>query len=375
MPEQFDVAFSVDALGPQLTGIGRYALELARGLQRIDLVGRVSYFRGNQWIDDFEPMLAPGWQDRRGKFLRAASSLRGRLTARNAIVHGPNYFLPDWAKGGVITVHDLSVLLYPETHPIERVRDFELRFRSSLDRAQCVITDSETVRREVIDVLGIRDDHVFHVPLGVNPPAGALATGDDSGMSETLGGLDLAAGHYTLCVSTLEPRKRIDKLIAAYGRLPEPVRRNIPLVLAGARGWKSEALDAAIAQAGQAGWLRSLHYVADHERDALYRGARLFVYPSLYEGFGLPPLEAMAFGIPTIVGDAQTLIEVTKGAARVVNVEDADQFAQAVHEMLEDEPLRRAYAASGQAVAGSYTWAKCVTETVGVYQKLAAGLT
>ncbi len=376
MPDRVGVAFSVDALGPQLSGIGRYALELARGLRSADGIGRVSYFREDQWIDNFEPMLVDGWSGQGGRGLagrwqRRWRGLRGRLTARNAIVHGPNYFLPRWASGGVITVHDLSVLLYPETHPAARVRDFELRFRDSLNRAQCVITDSETVRREVIDVLGVREEEVFNVPLGVTLRARGADDNADRASGDVLAGLGLAAGSYSLCVSTLEPRKRIDRMIQAYGRLPAALRRQVPLVLAGARGWKCEALEEMIVRAEQDGWLRCLYYVTDRQRDALYHGARLFVYPSLYEGFGLPPLEAMAFGVPTIVGDAQTLIEVTKGGARVAEVENIDGFAQDIHEMLEDADLSGGFATAGQEVAARYTWSRCVADTAQVYRKLA----
>lgn len=374
MSRQIDVALSVDALGPKLTGIGRYTLELARGLQGLEQVRRFACFRGDQWIDDFEPLLTEGWRQPGGRLRRTLRNVQGRLSARSAIVHGPNYFLPRWAEGGVITVHDLSVLLYPETHPIERVRDFELRFRASLNRAQCVITDSETVRREVISVLGFREEHVFHVPLGVSPPAMNPTIAAGTALPSALNSFGLVPGQYSLCVSTLEPRKRIDRLVAAYGMLPTQVRHRFPLVLAGARGWKCEALDDAIVQAEHEGWLTRLDYVSDVERDALYRGARLFIYPSLYEGFGLPPLEAMAFGVPTIVGDAETLIEVTKGAARVVDVEDVDRFAETIFENLEDEQQRRALSTSGLAVAASYSWTACVASTFSVFQRVAGGL-
>lgn len=367
MPEAISVAFSVDALSPRLTGIGRYCLELARGLGSAAEIKRVSYFRGAHWLDHPEALLDDDWQLPRGLLQRRLVDWRGRIRARGAIVHGPNYFLPDWAETGIVTVHDLSVLLYPETHPLERVKDFERRFKHTLNRARAIITDSETVRQEVIDLLGISPGSVFAVPLGVSQ-----SRGDCWAYEAILARHSLRPEGYTLCVSTLEPRKRIHRLLEAYEKLSLDLRRAFPLVLVGASGWRNDELNVQIEAAKAAGWLKRLDFVPDGTRDALYRGARLFVYPSLYEGFGLPPLEAMQHGIPTIIGDAATLIEVTRGAARVTNVDDCKGFANDLCEALQDDAWRGRAAAAGRRVAEKYTWDTCTSHTIAVYQKAAA---
>lgn len=368
MPEPISVAFSVDALSPRLTGIGRYCLELGRGLRSAPEIKRVSYFRGAHWLDHPEALLDDYWQLPGDRLGRRFANWRGRVRARGAIVHGPNYFLPAWAETGIVTVHDLSVLLYPETHPLERVKDFERRFQQTLQRASAIITDSETVRKEVIATLGVRPDRVFAVPLGV-----PQSPGDCAGYEAILARYGLGPEGYTLCVSTFEPRKRIDRLVEAYEQLSLDLRRAFPLVIAGASGWRNDELNARIDAAEAAGWLKRLDFVPDETRDALYRGARLFVYPSLYEGFGLPPLEAMRQGIPTIIGDAATLIEVTRGAARVANVDDREGFANDLSEALQDEAWRSGAAAAGRRVAKGYTWDACTARTIAVYQKIAAG--
>jgi len=367
MPEKISVALSVDALSPRLTGIGRYCLELGRGLRAASEIGRISYFRGDHWLDDPEVLLNDQWELPGGRLRRQFTDWRGRMRARGAIVHGPNYFLPSWAGSGIVTVHDLSVLLYPETHPLERVKDFERRFRQTLDRASAIITDSETVRQEVIDQLGVREDRVFAVPLGI--PQTPKNSADYEVILTRYG---LVHEGYTLCVSTFEPRKRIDRLVDAYEQLGPNLRRAFPLVLVGASGWRNDDLNARIQTAEAAGWLKRLDFVPDETRDALYRGARLFVYPSLYEGFGLPPLEAMRHGIPTIIGDAETLIEITRGSARVANVEDREEFAEDLSEALQDIAWRRAAADAGWCVAKNYTWEACTAQTIAVYQKVAA---
>ena len=367
MPEPINIAFSVDALSPRLTGIGRYCLELARGLSSAPEIKRISYFRGAHWLDHPEALLDDDWQLPGGRLQRRFADWRGRVRARGALVHGPNYFLSAWAEAGIVTVHDLSVLLYPETHPLERVKDFERHFKQTLGRASAIITDSETVRQEVIAQLGVRKDQVYAVPLGIpqSPRNGA-------GFKAILTRYSLAPDSYTLCVSTFEPRKRIDRLVDAYGLLAPDLRRAMPLVLVGASGWRNDDLNAKVDAAEAAGWLKRLNFVPDETRDALYRGARLFVYPSLYEGFGLPPLEAMQQGIPTIIGDATTLIEVTRGAARVADVEDRDGFANDLSWALQDEAWRSGAAAAGRRVAEGYTWNTCTARTIAVYQKVAA---
>jgi glycosyltransferase involved in cell wall biosynthesis len=365
MTDSVRVALSVDALGPRLTGIGRYCLELVRGVPAVPGVGDIRYFRGPHWLDDPEALLAEGWAPaRRGRFGHWLDQRRNQRTMGTSVVHGPNFFLPDWAEHGVITVHDLSVLLYPETHPAERVRDFERRFKSSLDRASAIITDSEAVRSEIIAMLGVSGERVKAIPLGVS----MVATRADP---QLLGQSGLVPGGYTLCVSTFEPRKRIDDLVRAYGLLDPALRRAVPLVLAGASGWRNDALNSLIEVGVGEGWVKRLDFVSDQFLGSLYGGARLFVYPSRYEGFGLPPIEAMFHGVPTIVGNAATLVEVTKGAARTVDASDIEAFATLLAASLEDRAWQAVAATAGRAVAESYRWADCVAATVEVYFRAA----
>lgn len=366
MPSPIGIAFAVDALSPQLTGIGRYCLELGRGLRRAPEIGRISYFHGQHWLDNPEALLEEGWQVPGGRWRRRFANWRGRMRASDALVHGPNYFLPHWAENGIITVHDLSVLLYPETHPVERVRDFEHRFQRSLDRASAIITDSKTVRREVIETLGVPPDKVFAVPLGIS-----RMPDDETAQDTDLANFGITADCYTLCVSTFEPRKQIDCLIDAYEALPPSLRRAYPLVLVGANGWRNDKLNAQIASAERAGWLKRLNFLSDQALSLLYRKARLFVYPSRYEGFGLPPLEAMAQGVPTIISNADTLVEVAQGASRIADVKDRNAFALAMANALQDENWRIQAARAGLKVAEGYTWANCCAETIAVYRQVA----
>ena len=364
MTGPLDVALSVDALSPRLTGIGRYCLELVRGLPLVPTVRNIDYFRGPHWLEDPQQLLTEGWQpSSKPQWLnRFLSWQRHRRLAR-AIVHGTNFFLPEWAERGVVTVHDLSVLLYPETHPVERIRDFDRHFERSLRQAARIITDSEAIRSEMITILGVSSDLVVSVPLGVSP----LPVPPDHSAIREFG---LRRGRYCLCVSTFEPRKRIDRLVAAYRHLPVPLRSEFPLVLAGASGWRNEALNHLIDGAQAEGWLIRVDFVPQGSLDALYAGATLFVYPSRYEGFGLPPIEAMRHGVPTIVGNATALVEVTMGAARIVDADDEVAFAAALADALEDKTWQARAGMAGRKIAENYRWSDTINQTVDVYQSI-----
>lgn len=360
------IALCVDALAPQPGGIGRYTWELAKGLGERGDIDQLSFFGRGRLINDPRNLIENRDLPRRHKLFRRIDAWRMRRTLRSSLVHGPNYFLPAAVESGVITVHDLSVFKYPETHPAARVRAFEQLFKSSLDRSAHVITDTETIKQELVATFSVRPETVTAIPLGVDR---RFRPADGSG-SEALASLGLSAGGYGLCVSTLEPRKKIRELLAAWERLPAAIRNRIPLALAGGSGWENDDLHAEIERGVGGGWLRHLGFVDDDLLPALYAGAALFIYPSIYEGFGLPPIEAMAAGVPVIVADRSCLPEVCGDAARYVDPDDPEAFVSAIEASLSDVAWRAEAVARGVERAREFTWACCVDRTIGVYQKV-----
>lgn len=358
-----DVTIVVDALGPQLSGIGRYVWELCRRVPLEPNVGRVGYFAHGTYVDALDRILdgrSPGTR-------RMPQWLERYFTSRRldgSVVHAPNYFLPRHANTGIITVHDLSVFRHPETHPADRIQAFERDFQDSLARAVHVITDSETVRSELIADFGVPQGAVTSVHLGV---AGEFRPRDAAEIADELAALGLSPGSYVLCVSTLEPRKKIAELICAWRELPEIVRLSNPLVLVGAQGWLNEKLHEEI-QAGIAqGWLKHLGYVPDSRLAALYAGARLFLYPSTYEGFGLPPLEAMASGVPVLIANRSCLPEICGDAAGYIDPDDVTGFSEAIATALSDNGWRAQARRRGLERAAAFTWEACITKTVNIY--------
>lgn len=361
------VALCVDALAPQPGGIGRYTWQLAKSLADRSEIEALHYFGRGRLIDEPRRLIEAERLPRQSRLSRWINRWRLDRILGSSLVHGPNYFLPASVEGGIVTVHDLSVFRYPETHPAARVRAFERLFDSSMTRAAHIITDTETVRKELIDMFSVHPESVTAVPLGVDE---RFRPSDDGGLTSALCALGLTAGEYGLCVSTLEPRKKILELVSAWHRLPDQLRSGFPLVLAGGAGWENEelhdAIDAGVAQ----GWLRHLGFVDEEFLPALYAGAALFIYPSIYEGFGLPPIEAMASGVPVIVANKSCLPEVCGDVARYVDPDDVEGFAESIAHSLFDAEWRSQSAHAGRERARLFSWDRCVDGTISVYRNV-----
>jgi glycosyltransferase involved in cell wall biosynthesis len=363
------IILSVDALSPVLTGIGRYTWELSSRLDKHKRVDKIRFYRNGLWIKNPNTLLDSSASKPLQSWY-ARTSLHETILSwqcRGNIFHGPNFFLPACADSGVITVHDLSVFKFPETHPIERIKHFEKHFSSSVKRAEHIITDSEVTRLEVIDFLGWAPDKITAVHLGVAP---SFQSSTSTDKSNVLKKYNLPSTGYSLTVSTLEPRKKIDSLIKAYELLPVYLRTLFPLVIVGGKGWLSDDLHALISAKQEQGWLHYFGFVPESDLPHLYAGAKSFVYPSQYEGYGLPPLEAMAAGVPVITSNYSCLPEVTGGAALTLDTSDIELLATTIASSLEDQRLRADLIQKGFDVVAGRTWDACIQKTVSVYQKI-----
>lgn len=380
-----DLILGADSISAPLTGIGRYALELARGLAQHRDLARIRYFSMGRWLTLSQLLAAEASGPTTRPTLR--SQLAGNRTAvrvfrllmpqlqrvrlrgqGDAIYHSPNFFLPPFAGRTVTTVHDLSHHIYPEFHPPARIDYMRRMLPASLERASHVITVSESARQDLITHFGHAPERITAIPLGANP---AFRPHSAAELAPVLARLGLQAQGYSLYVGTIEPRKNLDRLLDAYENLPAPLRARYPLVMAGSPGWRSEHTHARMARAASAGWLHYLRYVTQADLPALYAGARLFAYPSLYEGFGLPVLEAMASGVPVITSDTSSLPEVVGTAALQLDPHDTPALSAALAQGLQDDPWRAQARSAGLQRASQFTWACCVDRTMQVYAQLA----
>ncbi|HXH02003.1 MAG TPA: glycosyltransferase family 1 protein [Candidatus Competibacteraceae bacterium] len=381
--------FGVDAIFPPLTGIGRYAWELASRLAEHPELDEVRFFSMGRWVPDPAALLenpkstiptrralaisARKWLSSRTWAVAAYARLSPLLYAYrlhalgDRIFHSPNYFLPPISGPGVATVHDLSTYKFPDTHPAARWRYFDREIKNTLRRADHLITDSEATRREVIEFFGWPAQKVTAIPLGVSPHF-APRSADELQMTLTRYGVE--SGRYALCVSTVEPRKRLDSLLRGYELLPDRVRARYPLVLAGGKGWLSDRLHELIDRGQRGGWVKYLGYVPEEDLPLLYAGARAFCFISIYEGFGLPVLEAMASGVPVLTSNRSSLPEVAGEAGMLVEPDDIDAVRTALERVLLDEPWRAHARRCGLERAAGMTWERCVERTVRLYSAL-----
>ena len=382
---------SVEALSTQLSGIGRYVWELTSRLPAELTNEAIRYHHQMRWIQEPSRLLCEPveqafvvkaidhpvlprkmpWGLRRiSKWLAKPKWTRKpnwRKQCQGAVFHGPNFFVPDYADKSVITIHDLSVFKFPETHPKERIAQFSRDFERSLRKAMHIITDSEATRRELVAFTGLSEHKVSAIYLAAGADYRPRAI---EAVQQYLSSYGLAYQQYVLCVSTLEPRKKIAVLVAAYRLLPAALRQRVPLVLVGGKGWLNDALHHEIDKATAEGWLKYLGFVQESDLPLLYAGARSFAYPSIYEGFGLPVLEAMASGVPVVASNRTSLPEVTQGMALHVEPDDIDALKEALQQSLEDDVWRNAIIPQALAVAVSYSWDRCIRETVAVYRKI-----
>ena len=186
-----------------------------------------------------------------------------------------------------------------------------------------------------------------------------------------LAGMGLEAGRYFLFASTLEPRKNLRTLLAAYAGLPADLRRRYPLVLAGQMGWGSADFEEDVRKALARGDVRLTGYLTNADLACLYGGARAFVYPSVYEGFGLPPVEAQGFGIPVITSNCSCMPEVTGEGALHVDPDDAEALGAAMTLLARDDARHAALAQLALVNAGRFSWERTASETLAVYRRVA----
>jgi glycosyltransferase involved in cell wall biosynthesis len=375
------IILAVNAIKPPLTGIGRYTWELASRVSCMQGVGEVRFFFEGRWVNDISSLLnqSPSKLAVRQRLLRSPLAvsayrwlspflLRHRLQSfSDHLYHSPNFYLPPFAGPAIATIHDLSIFRYPQFHPAERVSFMQREIEVALTRANFLITDSEFIRQEIIGSFGWPEEKVRAVPLGVADKYRPRGPEEAAGVLKKFG---LDFGGYALCVATIEPRKNIEILLSAYEALPQAQRNSYPLVLVGGSGWRSENIHRRIEQGQREGWLRYLGYVSEEDLPILFSAARGFVYPSLYEGFGLPVLEAMASGLPVLISNRSSLPEVASGAALISEPEDVQAITENIRVLLEDDQWRSEASRRSLEVAEQYSWEKTARKTGEVYRNV-----
>ena len=377
------IIFSVEPVRYPLTGIGRYALELGRELSQVCQKERILFFNGRQISDNFtfdeneflrgglsQSKVLKSWAKK--NFLiseiyfkikrdREARVLRGH---ESEIVHATNFVCPRFDGKKIVSFYDMSAYITPNCQEKVRLKILQRDCEYTIKNADALITISKASKQSIVDYFGYPESRIFVTPLACNRE---FYLRDEKVAKEKLKQLGLNFKQYSLFVGTIEPRKNIITLIKAYRRLPSLLKNHFPLVICGHSGWKSEQIFDEIYKASSEGWLRYVNYVDQATLLSLYSGAKLFCFPSLYEGFGLPVLEAMASGVPVISADNSSLPEVVGNAGILISAQDVISWTGKINALLESEVLMNELVIKGFNRAKQFSWERCALETMRVY--------
>ena len=367
------IAIDVIPLLGRLTGVGHYIREMVHQFGKLSPQYEYVYYYGY-----FSKRILTagkrihGIKDFLSKMPLVRTSLRGfrGTVAKYHRAEFDLYFEPNFipldirAKSIVTTVHDFSFQLFPEAHPKDRVEYFRKSFLKNVRRSTKIITDSGYTKIEAIDILRVPGDMITAIHLGVDHGLFKIYPREAQDTCRRELGLP---EKFILFVGTREPRKNLGRLVQAYAELPDPVQREFSLVLVGPRGWGES--DPARGKK-LANRVMVLDYLNTQKLALAYNLASALAYPSLYEGFGLPPLEAMACGCPVVVSNVSALPEVCGDAALYVDPNDTQSIAAGMQRVLSDETLRSDLIERGLRRAKNFTWEKTAGETLKVFDEI-----
>lgn len=346
-------------------GVGRYGEVLLRGLMSLDPDDEVVLY------GLFQPVAPEAFEARFGRLpegFRLAAERRPGPAAVD-VFHATTHTVPPGLEGGLVfTVHDLTFLSHPRLHTLDNRLHCLRGLAYALSLGTRLIAVSENTRRDLVRLLAL-DAGAIAVVHNAAADGFRPASLEEQERVRTRYGLDRP---FVLSVGVQEPRKNLATLLEAFRRLPEAMRRDHLLALAGPDGWLLEDLRSAGAARALGDQTRWLGRVPEEDLPPLYSAATAFAYPSLYEGFGLPLLEAMACGAPVVASRTSSIPEVTGEAAVLVDPLDADSVRGGLAEVLGDADRRRALAAAGLERATHFSAGEMARKTLAVYRRAAA---
>jgi glycosyltransferase involved in cell wall biosynthesis len=357
-----------------LAGNETYAANLVEALAEIDRENEYTvYVTRTEAVERFEGRW-PNVRVRRTlphtPLVRIPLTLSAELRRRPVDLLHVQYTAPPLAPCPVVaTVHDLSFEHLPETFKLRSRVQLRLTVRATARRAAHVIAPSEFTRRDLIETYKLDPARVTTIPLAVSP---LFRPVEDAGEVERVRRRYGIEGEYVLAVGSIQPRKNLERLVRAYSSLrAERGRSNLPqLVLVGKKAWLYGGTLKAVEEEGLAGSVVLTGYVSEGDLPALYTGALCFAYPSYFEGFGLPPLEAMSCGVPVLTGNLTSLPEVVGDAGLTVDPFDTEAIALALGRLIDDDALRASLRERGLRRARGFNWRATARMTLQTYGRV-----
>lgn len=369
---------TIPLLSP-MTGVGKYTLYLSRTLKEIDRENIYIYFYGyysqnltvsNSRVSFFLQAI----KEIIKKIPFLADYIRGGLSAFSNkvfdIYFEPNFILLERvkAKKRIVSVFDFSFELYPQWHPEERIKYFRKNFWKSIKKADRVVVPSNFIYNQAINQYGLEKKLLRVVYPGVDHEVFRECSAETTDIDINKYSLP---ENFILFVGSIEPRKNLKNLLLAYQSLPDYIKEKFKLVLVGFSGWKNREIMEILKKHKDNIIYKG--YVSERELAYIYNRASLFVFPSFYEGFGLPPLEAMACGCPVLVSNRASLPEVCGDAAVYCEPDEPESIAEAMYKVLEDEELRKSLIIKGKERAKFFRWDKTAREILNIFEEVAVG--
>ena len=362
-------------VGERETGNETYILNLVRGLMQVDTTSHYLLYSPHveslKVLNPLPPNFAPMKVNPAPSAIRIPFGLPARVQADRVDVLHVTYVAPPIVSSRVVaTVHDISYELFPETFSARDKAILKTLVPGTLRRADAVITVSESSKRDIVNHYGTSPDKIMVVYQSIAPNFRVLPK--DDALRERLGHFGIR-GPYILAVGNLQPRKNLYRLILAYARLLRNGTYRGKLALVGKSKWQESSLFQLAHELGLDDQILFTGYVSDEDLVALYNGADVFVYPSLYEGFGLPPLEAMACGCPVVASDSSSLPEVVGDAGLLAPPQSDDAIAWAISRLVFEPGLRAELMARGLERVQRFSMTGAARQTLRLYQSVAAG--
>ena len=382
------IALDLSLVPGQRVGVGQYAYQLASALARVDRANSyvlypVFYFIVNPEYYRTELPVAANMRiahrrlpPRLVQFLwrRDRSELfKEYLLGRADIVHSTTFCAPRFRaprRRLVVTIHDCTFVTHPEFHLPANIEHCLRGTRLAIERADALIAVSESTRRDLIERMGAPADRIVVTREAADP--GLARVTDAARLAAVRRRYELPE-RFILFLGAMEPRKNVLRLIEAFATLRPALRRETVLVVAGAHGWLNDSVRERVGKLGLAESVQFPGYIAGDDIAALYSLATVFAYPSLWEGFGLPVLEAMACGTPVLTYDVSALPEVAGDAALLVPPTEVEAIADGLTRLLSDDALRADLVARGLRRAAAFSWERCARETLAVYTSVVRG--
>jgi len=380
------IAIDISSLATQKrTGIENYIFNLCKNLAKVDKENKYILF-GNSYghyqslREAVEEIGVENYQNMSARISRmprtvlkliwkymhipSAECLVGNID----IFHASTIMPPPLKKAKlVVTIHDLVPMKFKEFFTQEGAQYFRDYFKNTIPRSDAIIAVSNSTKNDILEYFNIPEDRIQVIPQAASDNYKQIQDGSAINKVKAMYGLDR---DYILFVGTLEPRKNITNLIRAYNILPDYLKRDHLLVICGKKGWYYEEIFRTVKELKLEDKVIFTGYAPDEDIPLLMNEAEVFVYPSLYEGFGLPPLEAMACGTPVISSNVSSIPEVVGNAGILINPNDVEELSDAILRLLDSDELRAQLAEKGLKQAGKFSLRKTAEKTVEIYNKI-----